>query len=97
MRLLIVLLVLVFAALGAVFGALNSDWIDLDFYFLIVSVPKGASLLVALLIGWILGGSVVWLARVPALKRELRRARQRSATPSDTQRRSLAKGTGGDE
>ena len=97
MRLLIVLLVLVFAALGAMLGALNSEWIDLDFYFLTVSVPKGASLLVALLIGWILGGCAVWLARVPALKRELRRARQRSAMPSDAQRSSQAKSTGGDE
>ena len=97
MRLLIVLLVLLFVALGAMFGALNSDWIDLDLYLRSVSAPKGASLLVALLIGWLLGGSVVWLARVPRLKRELRRARQSSAAPTDSQRKLPAKGVGGDE
>lgn len=97
MRLLIVLLTLVFAALGAMFGALNSDWIELDFYMLTVSAPKGASLLLALLVGWILGGCMVWLVRIPGLKRELRRARQRTTTASSTQRKSPAKGTGGDE
>lgn len=96
MRLLIVLLAIVFAALGALFGALNSEWITLDFYFRIFSVPKGASLLATLLLGWLLGGGMVWLARVPALKRELRRARQRPVD-GDTKRKAPVKGTGGNE
>ena len=81
MRLLIVLLTFAFAIAGALFGALNGDWISLDFYIREVSVPKGASLLVAVLIGWLLGGIAVWLARVPALKRELRKTRQQAQLP----------------
>ena len=97
MRLLIVLLVLVFVALGAMFGALNSDWIDIDFYWQTFSIPKGASLLAALLLGWTLGGSMIWLVRVPALKRELRRARQRLSGTPVAQAKPPAKGIGGNE
>lgn len=97
MRLLIVLLALVFVAFGALFGALNSDWVDIDFYWRTFSVPKGASLLAALLLGWILGGSVIWLLRVPALKRELRRARLRLNGTPPVLPKPPAKGMGGDE
>ncbi len=96
MRLLIVLLTLVFAALGAIFGALNSDWISLDLYLRTLSVPKGASLLLVLLIGWLFGGAMVWLASVPRLRRELRRARQRQPEPA-RERSATDKGSGGNE
>lgn len=97
MRLLIVLLTLAFAIAGALFGALNSDWITLDFYLREISVPKGAGLLVAVLIGWLLGGIAVWFSRVPALKRELRRARQRSQLPPSSKSDARAAGTAFDE
>ncbi len=96
MRLLIVLLTLVFAAFGAVFGALNSDWISLDLYLRTLSVPKGASLLLMLLIGWLLGGAMVWLASVPRLRRELRRARQPQPQPANARKANDA-GSGGNE
>ncbi|MEO6076820.1 MAG: lipopolysaccharide assembly protein LapA domain-containing protein [Dokdonella sp.] len=96
MRLLIVLLTVVFAGFGAVFGALNSDWISLDLYLRTLSVPKGASLLLMLLIGWLLGGVMVWLANVPRLRRELRRARQRQSQPASA-RKATDVGSGGNE
>lgn len=72
MRLVLVLLAIVFAALGALFGALNSERFALDFYFAQTQFPKGAALLLALLIGWLLGGLLVYLSLVPTLRRRVR-------------------------
>lgn len=96
MRLLIVLFTLLFAALGAIFGALNSDWISLDLYLRTLNVPKGAALIFMVLLGWLLGGVMVWLATVPRLRRELRRARQRQSQLSST-RKAIDSGSGGNE
>ena len=96
MRLLIVLFTVVFAALGATFGALNSDWISLDFYVRTLSVPKGAALILMVLLGWLLGGLMVWMATVPRLRRELRRTRQRQQQPPAT-RKAIDSGSGGNE
>jgi putative membrane protein len=85
MRFGLILLTLVFAVLGAIFGALNSDSIPFDFYFASVHAPKGAALLLALLLGWISGGLVVYLALVLRLRRRVRglarelKARDRNA------------------
>jgi uncharacterized integral membrane protein len=73
MRFGLILLVLVFALLGAVFGALNSQAIDLDFYFATVSLAKGGVLIAALLIGWVLGGLLVFVSLVMPLRRRVRR------------------------
>src|SRR4051812_18631013 len=72
MRLGLILLALLFVAFGAVFGALNGERIVLDFYFNAVSVPKGAAVLCALLIGWFVGGLVVYLSQVPRLRRRVK-------------------------
>jgi putative membrane protein len=80
MRLLIVLLVLIFAVLGAVFGALNSERVAYDFYFITATVPKGATLIAAGLAGWLLGGIVVYFGLVLRLRRRVRTlARELSA------------------
>lgn len=71
-----VVMVLLFAAFGAVFGALNSEAATFDLYVARFEIPKGAALLVALLAGWIAGGMVVWSLRVPRLNRELRASRR---------------------
>ena len=76
MRLGVVVLILLFAMFGAVFGALNADRVAFDVYFTDFELPKGAAVLAALLIGWIAGGLVVWLLRVLRLKRELRASRR---------------------
>jgi putative membrane protein len=72
MRLLIVLLVLIFAVLGAVFGALNSERVAYDFYFITTNVPKGAALIAAGLAGWLIGGIVVYFGLVLRLRRRVR-------------------------
>ena len=76
MRLGVVVLIVLFAALGAMFGALNADRVAFDVYFTDFQLPKGAAVLAALLIGWIAGGFVIWLLRVLRLQRELRAARR---------------------
>ena len=73
MRFGLILLVLLFALLGAVFGALNSQAIDLDFYFATISLAKGGVLIAVLLIGWILGGLLVFVSLVMPLRRRVRR------------------------
>ncbi|MEP6938470.1 MAG: lipopolysaccharide assembly protein LapA domain-containing protein [Rudaea sp.] len=72
MRFALVLLVLAFAAAGALFGALNGERVALDFYFAQAQFPKGAALLFALLIGWLLGGLLVYFSIVPGLRRRVR-------------------------
>lgn len=76
MRLLIVLIVLLFAVLGVLFGALNADWVVYDLLFAHVRVPKGAALLAMLVLGWILGGLLVWLGVVQPLRYRLRRVQR---------------------
>jgi len=92
MRFVFTLLTLVFIALGALFGALNSESVPLDFYFLQAPFPKGAALLCALVLGWLLGGLLVYFSVVPGLRRRVRaqarelklsnRERAAQATPS---------------
>lgn len=60
MRALVIAVVIAFLILGAMFGALNPQVIDYDFGFAQLRVSKGTALLVALLIGWLLGGALCW-------------------------------------
>jgi putative membrane protein len=71
MRFGLILLTLLFAVLGAVFGALNSETISFDFYLGSVHAPKGAAFLLALLLGWLSGGLIVYLALVLRLRRRI--------------------------
>ena len=72
MRLGLILLTMLFAVIGAVFGALNSQSIAFDFYFGIIDAPKGAAFICALLVGWLAGGLAVYLGLVPGLRRRVR-------------------------
>ena len=90
MRLVLVIVILVFLVFGAVFGALNAERIVVDFYFWQPSVPKGAVLISAVVLGWLVGGLVAWLSRNRRLRREihetrrqLREARAEPQPPSD--------------
>ncbi|KAF1006471.1 MAG: Lipopolysaccharide assembly protein A [Luteibacter sp.] len=74
MRLIAIIFLLLFIAAGIVFGALNADLVPFDFGFARGSVPKGAAMLVALLVGWILGGITAWLGTSWANQRKRRRA-----------------------
>ena len=72
MRLGLILLALLFAIAGAAFGALNGEHVVFDFYFSTLTLPKGAALLCAVLLGWLLGGGLVYLGLVLRLRRRVR-------------------------
>ena len=61
MRLIVIFVLIFFGAAGVVVGALNAGLVDYDFAFARVSMPKGAALLAALVLGWLLGGLTAWL------------------------------------
>jgi lipopolysaccharide assembly protein A len=71
MRFGLIVLLLLFAALGATFGALNSEGVTFDFYFATMHLPKGAALLCAILIGWLAGGLLVYFGMVLRLRRRV--------------------------
>lgn len=73
MRLIVTLILLLFLAAGIVIGALNADLVSYDLGFARLSLPKGAGLLAALVIGWLLGGLTAWLG-ISARHRRQRRA-----------------------
>jgi uncharacterized integral membrane protein len=80
MRLIAVLILLFFIAAGVVLGALNADLVDYDFAFARFHLPKGAALLTALVIGWLLGGLTAWLG----VSMRHRRQRRQSTRGPDT-------------
>ncbi|MCE5232347.1 MAG: DUF1049 domain-containing protein [Mizugakiibacter sp.] len=80
MRLAIVLVFLLFAVLGAAFGAVNADSVGYDFLIGRADLPKGAALLAALLLGWLLGGVLAWAGLTV---RHRRRVRDLARTPAE--------------
>lgn len=78
MRLLVILILIFFVAAGIVLGALNADMVGYDVAFAQVQLPKGAALLGALVIGWLLGGLTAWLG-VSSRQRLRRRVSSRDA------------------
>lgn len=77
MRLLAIITLLIFIAAGIVLGALNADLVGYDLAFARVQLPKGAALLGAVVIGWLLGGLTAWLG-VSSLRRRQRRQQWRA-------------------
>ncbi len=85
MRLVItVVVILVFVAAGVVFGALNAAMVPFDFGFARVQVPKGAAVLAALVVGWLLGGIVAWLGTGVARRRRASGTRAGSASAASS-------------
>jgi uncharacterized membrane protein YciS (DUF1049 family) len=78
MRLIVILVLVFFAAAGVVVGALNADLVGYDFAFARVQLPKGAALLAALVLGWLLGGLTAWLG-VSLRQRRLQQQRRKEA------------------
>ncbi|MDE2155526.1 MAG: DUF1049 domain-containing protein [Xanthomonadaceae bacterium] len=76
MRLLAISTLLIFIAAGVVLGALNADLVGYDLAFVQLRLPKGAALLGALVIGWLLGGLTAWVG-VSSRQRRLRRRQLR--------------------
>ena len=73
-------LIVLFALGGLLFGALNGETLGIDFYLFSLVLPKGAALLGAVLLGWLLGGIVVYFGLVLRLRRQLRAARRQLPT-----------------
>jgi uncharacterized integral membrane protein len=83
MRLIALLILAFFVVAGVIVGALNADSVSYDLAFTQMTLPKGAGLLVALLLGWLLGGLTAWLGMSLRHRRVLRRNRQSSGkTPA---------------
>jgi uncharacterized integral membrane protein len=61
MRLFAIIVLVIFIAAGVVLGALNADLVGYDLAFVQMQLPKGAALLGALVVGWLLGGLTAWL------------------------------------
>ena len=80
MRVLVIFIVVVFVAAGVVLGALNSELVSYDLAFARIQLPKGAGLLGALVIGWLLGGLVAWLGMSTRSRRAQRMSTRRSHT-----------------
>ena len=77
MRLLALIILILFVAAGIVLGALNADLVGYDLAFVQVQLPKGAALLGAVVIGWLLGGLTAWLG-VSTQQRRKRRLQLRA-------------------
>lgn len=82
MRLIALLILALFVVAGVVVGALNADPVSYDLAFARMTMPKGAGLLVALVIGWLLGGLTAWLGMSLRHRRVLRRHRANGKTPA---------------
>jgi putative membrane protein len=76
MRLLAILILVIFIAAGVVLGALNADLVGYDLAFAQVQLPKGAALLGAVVMGWLLGGLTAWVG-VSSRQRRLHRQQLR--------------------
>jgi uncharacterized integral membrane protein len=75
MRLLALIILVLFVIAGVVVGALNAELVDYDLAFFQLRWPKGAALLGALVLGWLLGGLTAWLGVSSAARRGRRQAR----------------------
>ncbi len=78
MRSILIVPILIVILAGALFGALNGSLVPIDLYFARFHAPLGATLLCAVLSGWLLGGLVAWIGQLP-LRRQLRELRARDA------------------
>jgi uncharacterized integral membrane protein len=74
MRLIKSVLGLLLFVFGLVFGALNKQSVQVDFWFRSVEARLGTALLIVLLIGALLGGLVVTVGVVWPLRRRLNRS-----------------------
>jgi uncharacterized membrane protein YciS (DUF1049 family) len=84
MRWLILFILLMSAVIGVAIGALNADLVGYDLGFTRVDLPKGAALLVTLIIGWLLGGLTAWLGTRMRTRRARRSTRPGSAEGTTT-------------
>ena len=82
MRLIRLIVAIACILLGAVVGALNTQPILLDLGFASVRASLGLSVLVALLLGVVVGGTILAVGVVAPLRRRLRRAESAVRAPA---------------
>ncbi|RZA21686.1 MAG: DUF1049 domain-containing protein [Lysobacteraceae bacterium] len=76
MRLIRLFVAIACILLGAIVGALNTQPVLLDFGIASVRASLGLSVLVALLLGVLVGGTILAVGVVAPMRRRLRRAEQ---------------------
>ncbi|KZC18344.1 hypothetical protein RHOFW510R12_07335 [Rhodanobacter sp. FW510-R12] len=81
MRPLAIVILVIFVAAGLVLGALNADLVDYDLAFARMQLPKGAALLGAMVIGWLLGGLTAWVGVSMRQRRQRRQLRADQKSP----------------
>ena len=74
MRLIRLIVAIACVLLGAIVGALNTQSVVLDFGIASIRASLGLSVLVALLLGVVVGGTILAVGVVAPLRRRLRRA-----------------------
>lgn len=82
MRLIRLIAAIACILLGAIIGALNTQPVVLDLGMATIRASLGLSLLVALLLGVVLGGGILSIAVVAPLRRRLRRAENAVPKPA---------------
>ena len=86
----LVLLALVFATAGFLFGALNSDLVHVDFHLFQIPSSLGVALLGALFVGAALGGIAVTIGIVWPLQRRVRKLSRDATALQAVQNRPVA-------
>jgi putative membrane protein len=81
MRLIRLIVAIACILLGAIVGALNTQPVLLDLGIASVRASLGLSVLVALLLGVLVGGTILAIGVVAPLRRRLRRAENASRLP----------------
>ena len=81
MRLIRLIAAIACILLGAVVGALNTQPVALDLGMATLRASLGLSVLVALLLGVLVGGGIMAIAVVGPLRRRLRRAENATRAP----------------
>ena len=76
MRLIRLIVAIACVLLGAIVGALNTQSVVLDFGIASLRASLGLSVLVALLLGVLVGGTILAVGVVAPMRRRLRRAEQ---------------------
>lgn len=71
-----VLIALAFMAAGVLFGAFNPQVVNIDFHWFLIPASLGVALLIAVLVGAVLGGIAVTVGIAWPLRRQLRKARR---------------------
>jgi len=84
MRLIRYLVAFACLAVGAVIGALNRQLVSVDLGVIEVPTNLGVALIIALLLGVLLGGLAISASVVLPLRRRLARTQRQPSLPGDT-------------